>query len=341
MKITTVRASSFALLFPALILASAAVVAQDWTVPRTEHGHPDLQGNWINSIRAPLERPAALGNKRAYTETEVREMIADLIAQQRQREQPSDPDRPAPPQGEIITNVADANFLPEATVDLPFVDGEYRTSLIIDPTDGRIPLVDGAMDYFAQLKAQGHGEFDGPEIRPANERCLNSPGQLPIVVQIPPGDSKTMQIIQTKDYVVLNAEYSTSVRIIPLHTDDNPIDWPQWRGVSVGYWQDDTLVVHTRNFRAEQSRPDLPSSAQLETVEEFTLTSADELLYRFRFADPEIIDGSFTGELPLRRMAAGQYIYESACHEGNYALPGVLAGARRQEVDQDRKAASP
>lgn len=315
-----------------LLTLRAAAFAQDWEVPRTEHGHPDLQGNWINNVEAPLVRPAELGSKRAYTEAEAREWVAARAAAQRRREQPSDPNRPAPPAGDIITNVADANFLPEIPRELPLVDGEYRTSLIIDPPDGQVPLVAGAQDYFAQLAAAGHGEFDGPEIRPANERCLNSPGQLPLVIQIAPGDSKTMQIIQTRDYVVFNAEYSTSVRIIPLK-EENPIIWPQWRGVSIGYWEGDTLVVHTRQFRPEQSRPKIPSSGQLETIEEFTRTRPDELLYRFRFSDPVTIDGSFTGELPLSRMAEGQYIYESACHEGNYALPGVLAGARREDVD--------
>jgi len=319
-----------------LILASTPSQAQDWTPPRTAYGDPDLQGNWINVVNAPLERPAELGDKQAYTEAEAREIMALRAQQQQRRERASDPDRPAPPPGDLITNVADGNFLPEITVAPPLVNGEYRTSLIIEPANGRVPLLAGGQDYFAQLLARGHGEFDGPEIRPANERCLNSPGQLPLVIQIPPGDSKTMQIIQNRDYVVLNAEYATSVRIIPLRSDENPIAWRQWRGVSVGHWRDNTLVVHTRDFRPEQSRPGVPSSAQLETIEEFTLSAADELLYRFRFADPQTIDGSFTGELPLQRMAPDQRIYESACHEGNYALPGVLAGARRQEVDKEQ-----
>ncbi|GAB5500765.1 MAG: hypothetical protein PsegKO_30760 [Pseudohongiellaceae bacterium] len=327
--------SSFVCTGIVYLLLSSSALAQDDNIPRTPYGHPDLQGNWINDVQAPLVRPEVLGEQQAYTEAEVRTLLTTRTEQQRMRERASDPNRPAPPIGDTITNIADGNFLPEMPLSPPYVNGEYRTSLIIDPPNGRVPLIDGARDYYAQLQAQGFGQFDGPEIRPANERCLNSPGQLPLVIQIPPGDSKTMQIIQTRDYVVLNAEYATSIRIVPLHLDENPIAWPQWRGVSLGRWEGDTLVVRTRQFRPEQTRPKVPSSAQLETVEEFTLTSADELLYRFRFSDPVTIDGSFTGELPLSRMPAGQRLYESACHEGNYSLPGVLAGARRAEIEQE------
>lgn len=311
-------------------------IAAEIEVSKTEFGHPDFQGNWIHNKRVRLERPQELGLQRAFSAEEVERQVADLEARQKTRELPSDPNRPAPPVGELITNVADGNFIPQVITRFPLIDGEYRTSIIIDPADGRIARTD-TNDIYQDWLSEGFGEFDGPEIRPANERCLNSPAQLPLIMQIGPEDSKTLQIVQTEDYVVLNAEYATSIRIIPLNIEDNPITWAQWRGVSVGRWDDNNLIVTTKLFRPEQSIFErTPSSADLEVIEVFSLTEQNELLYRFTFSDPIALAAPFTGELLLSKMEEGQFIYESACHEGNYALPGILAGARRQEMDKNQ-----
>lgn len=306
---------------------------QNWTAPRTEAGHPDLQGYWINNKNIVFERPVALGEKRAYTEEEAQALIAQAEAQQRARVVPADPDRPAPPAGETITNVADANFHPDLYTEQPYIDGEYRTSILIDPPDGRIAYRDGAIDIHGQWLAAGFGNFDGPESRTAAERCLNYPGQLPVIVQIPPEDSKTLQILQTADHVLLNAEYNTGFRAVPLNRQERSITWPQWMGTSTGRWEGESLVVHTKNFRAEQSHRRILSSSELEITEVYTLVSENELLYRFTYTDPVTLAQPFTGEILLARMEPGQRIYESACHEGNYSIRGTLAGARRQEAD--------
>lgn len=306
---------------------------QEWTPPRTASGHPDLQGYWINNKNVVFERPIELGEKRFYMEDEARALIQQTMEQQRRREQPVDPDRPAPPAGEIITNVADANFHPELYTQLARVNGEYRTSIVIDPPNGRIPYREGATDIHGRRLAAGFGQFDGPESRTAAERCLNYPGQLPVIVQIPPEDSKTLQILQTEDYVLLNAEYNNGLRAVPLTNEERSISWPQWLGTSSGRWEGDSLVVHTKNFREEQSHRRILTSSELEITEVYTLVSENELLYRFTYFDPVTLTQPFTGEIPLSRMQAGQRIYESACHEGNYSIVGVLAGARRQEAD--------
>ncbi len=124
--------------------SSSSALAQDDNIPRTPYGHPDLQGNWINDVQAPLVRPEVLGEQQAYTEAEVRTLLTTRTEQQRMRERASDPNRPAPPTGDTITNIADGNFLPEMPLSPPYVNGEYRTSLIIDPPNGRVPLIDGA-----------------------------------------------------------------------------------------------------------------------------------------------------------------------------------------------------
>ncbi|MEX0964219.1 MAG: hypothetical protein WDZ52_09305 [Pseudohongiellaceae bacterium] len=318
------------------LLSGIAIEAQQWSVPRTEAGHPDLQGYWINNKNIVFERPVELGDKRFYTETEAQALIDAAIEQQSARESPADPNRPAPPAGEIISNVADENFHPELYTQQAVVDGEYRTSIIIDPPNGRIAYREGATDIHGQWLADGFGQFDGPESRTAAERCLNYPGQLPLIVQIPPEDSKTLQILQTKDYVLLNAEYNTGLRAVPLHQEQRKISWPQWLGTATGRWQGDSLVVHSKGFRPEQSHRRILSSGELEITEVYTLVSEDELLYRFTYQDPVTLAQPFTGEIPLARMDEGQRIYESACHEGNYSIVGVLAGARRQEADEDK-----
>ena len=278
-------------------LSNFEVAAQEWTVPRTETGHPDLQGYWINNKNVVFERPAALGDKLFYTEEEAQARIDAAVEQQRVRVLPADPDRPAPPVGEFINNVADANFNPELHTQQAIVNGEYRTSIVIDPPNG----------------------------------------QLPLITQIPPEDSKTLQILQTEDHVLLNAEYNTGLRAVPLNQTERNITWPQWMGTSTGRWEDDSLIVHTNNFRADQSHRRILSSSELEVTEVYTLVSENELLYRFTYTDPVTLAQPFTGEIPLARMEEGLRIYESACHEGNYSIVGVLGGARRQELDAQHK----
>ena len=130
-------------------------------------------------------------------------------------------------------------------------------------------------------------------------------------------------------------EYATALRIIPLTSEFPENPWPFWRGVSIGKWEDNKLVIHSKHFRPELSHWRLPASGSLEVVEELELLGAEKLLYRYTFTDPEVFTEPFTAELPLQKMAADEYIYESACHEGNYALRGVLAGARRADVDAE------
>ncbi|MCG8415560.1 MAG: hypothetical protein MI746_15195 [Pseudomonadales bacterium] len=317
------------------LVANIAFGQSSYEPPRNEFGQPDLQGYWINQVRAPFERPEELGLKQAYTAEEAADIISGREAAQQQRIQPSDPNRGAPPAGEIITNVADANFHPEFASNLPLIDGEYRTSLIIDPPNGRIAANPEFRDYYLRYFDVGHDAFDDAKLRPANERCLNSPGQVPLVIQIGPEDSKTMQILQFENYVVLNAEYATAVRIVPLATADNAISWPQWRGTSVGRFEDNSLIVTTRNFRIEQSNRRIRTSSELEVTEVFSRVDKDQLLYRFTFSDPVALEQPFTGEIPLDRMGQGEIIYESACHEGNHAVRGILAGARRGDVDAE------
>ena len=318
-----------------LTAANLYAAETSWTLPRTASGAPDLQGLWNYVSSTPFERPPELGDKRAYTEDEAQVVEADARESERIRIQPLDPERGLPPKGEFVAHKADENFIPEMSTKVARVNGEYRTSLIIEPSDGRLPYLEEGMDIFEQWQAMGFSGFEGPEIRPASERCLVHGAPLP---NMHPLVGLNIQIVQTDEYVVVVTESAYYPRIIPLSRDHQPNSWNKWMGDSIGRWDKDTLVVQTRNFRPEQSDLTyfLQSSDELTITERFTIVSEDELAYSYIASDPNIYSQSFTVEIPMERMAEGERLYEYACHEGNYSLPGILAGARRQELDNQR-----
>jgi hypothetical protein len=324
------------LLFCAAMLCSEifAQEPQQFIVPKTEYGYPDLQGLWTDQTRTPFERPLNLDLQRTYSEEEIAELEQRAVAISNGLQQPLDPDREAPPRGAVITNKPDANFngFPMTYV---AVKGEYRTSIIVDPKNGRLPFKDDPpMDIFAKRAAAGKDVFDGPENRPSNERCLGVPGQLPIVVPLPiDGPWRNIQIVQNKDYVLIFGEYHVTARIVRLNSTHHDPGFAKYYGDSIGHWEDDTLVIYTKSFKPEQSDRRLPSSGALEIVERMTLVSNSEVFYQYKITDTEIYTQTITAEMTLSRMPADNKLYESACHEGNYSLPSILAGARRQEAD--------
>ena len=317
----------------AALLLSGPVLADDWTVPRTPDGKPDLQGIWSNATQTPLERPEEFGDKRFLTEQEAIEREA--MAQNRlvQADQPSDPERAPPVDGN--TDAGYNTFWLDRGTNVATINGEYRTSLIIDPPNGRIPLVEGAgqQGLAAQWRRQpGVGPFDGPELRPLGERCLLSfssssgPPMLPVMY------NNNYQIVQTPEYVMILVEMVHDARIIRIDDENLPEHMIKWMGDSVGRWEGDTLVVTTKNFHPQQSYRG--ASQSLTVTERFTRVSEEQIVYNFTMDDPAVFTTSWTAEVPMRARPSGDKMYEYACHEGNYALPGILAGARIQELDQ-------
>jgi hypothetical protein len=304
--------------------------AAEWTMPRTEHDHPDLQGFWTNTTQTPIERPAPLGMQQAYTEAEALALEAVVRQADQEKAMPLDGDRSAPSAGGSIGQEADINFN-DSYINVLRVKGEYRTSMIVDPPDGRFPFTADARqkDVIAGWRAAGHGTLDGPEIRPAAERCL-SRGIPPMVV---PPYNANYQIVQTRNYVMIQGEMINDARIIRLNAQHFPGEIKTWLGDSIGHWEDDALIVQTRNFRPEISHFRLLSSDQMTLSERFEIVSEDEIFYSFTVTDPAVYTRPFTEELTLRRHGPGEHLYEYSCHEGNYSLPGILAGARRQEQD--------
>ncbi|MGM0633074.1 MAG: hypothetical protein ACQETO_07850 [Pseudomonadota bacterium] len=331
------RGNALTTLLPSFLLGlmtTAACAADDDALPRTAWGHPDLQGIWSNATQTPLERPASYGEQRAMSEAEAMDREAVASRRQEQSNQPSDPDRPPPQDGN--TAAAYNSFWLDRGVNVAHIDGEYRTSMIIEPEDGQIPYRDDRpLPLLHQWRGDNPDEFAGPEQATIGERCLlfydfrtsNSsvgPPMMPMIY------NNLYQIVQTPDYVVIMAEMMHDARIIRLDDEHQPDAIHQWMGDSVGHWEGDTLVIETRNLHPQQSH--FGSSSDLVVTEELTRVSEEQINYRFTMRDPDVYTQPWTAEMPFRTRP-DERIYEYACHEGNYALPGILAGARREQQD--------
>lgn len=307
-------------------VASYALAADNYVVPRTEYGQPDLQGIWTNASQTPLERPRELGTKGFFTNAErlaQEQQWKDYIDQ---RQSPSDPDRPPPSDGN--TELGYDNFWVDMGTDVIEINGEFRTSIIIDPPDGRIPYAEGARERM--MASFRNMSYDGPEARPLGERCLLSFGSSSGPPMLPVMYNNNYQIVQNRDYVMILVEMVHDTRIIPLDSEHSPEFGEKWMGDSVGRWEGDTLVVETVNFRPEQLFRG--ATEELTIEERFTRVADDKIVYSFTLTDPQGYSRPWTGEVAMNlRPPESARMYEYACHEGNYALAGILAGARRQE----------
>jgi hypothetical protein len=314
------------LLFAAALVAGAAD-ARPYRAPRTAAGQPDLQGLWTNTSVTMLQRPPMLKNLVA-TEAEAKMMeqgflgfVGDLL------KPTADPTAPAPP---VVKEAPQADFL-EMDLHLATVDGQKRTSWIVDPPDGRIPFTDAGK---AANKALAKDAYDGPEGRPLEERCLVAIGSPEGPPMMNTGFNAHYQIVQTKDHVAIEIEMNHDVRIVRL-TDRRhaPDAIRPWMGDSVGWWEGDTLVVETTNFNPHTRIASLGGgfaySPQGKLTERFTRLAPDRLMYEFTVEDPAYFKQPWRAQMPMR--AAKGPIYEYACHEGNYSLPNALMGARAEE----------
>jgi hypothetical protein len=316
-------------------LAAAPLVAQRQAVPRTPDGRPDLQGIWSNATITPLELPAQFKNL-VLSEAEAAQLEKATTDRRDERNQPSDPNRPAPPKGGDGSTGAAGNvggynnFWLDPGERVARVDGLPRSSLIIDPPDGRVPAL--TAEARARLAAaakgrMGRGQYDHPEFRPLAERCLLSFG--PTTPLIPNYFyNNNLQIVQTPDHVMILMEMVHDARIVRMNARHLPPHIRPWMGDSIGHWDGDTLVVETTNFPPQQNFRG--ASEHLKVIERFRRVDATTINYRFTVEDPTTFTAPFTGEIPFRAM--DELIYEYACHEGNYALANVLSGARNEEA---------
>lgn len=328
------------LLLCSLLSVSSASLASDADpVPRTADGKPDLQGIWTNATLTPLQRPTALGDQRTMTAEEALAQQQQASDRELQSDAPSDPDRPPPSDGNTAAGYN--AFWLDRGVQVTEIDGEHRTSMIIDPPDGRIPYrADAPIQSAMEQWRDEHGAeaFLGPEMATIGERCLlfydfrtsNSsagPPMMPIIY------NNNYQIVQTPDYVMIMAEMMHDARIIRLDGTHQPPEVHKWMGDSVGSWNGDTLIIETRNYHPQQSH--YGSGPGLKVTEHLRMVSPTEIVYRFTMDDPIAYTQPWTAEMKLYARPPGDQIYEFACHEGNYALPGILGGARRLEQAAD------
>jgi hypothetical protein len=308
-------------------LLAASAFAGDYRVPRLPDGTPDLQGVWTNATATPVERSPELGDRRAFTDAEAAAISKAAIAAVEADAAPSDPGKKI----EAISSLPPVGnynlFWTDRGMSVANINGEYRTSMIIEPANGRIPPLTAAGQQ--RMAARARNQNDGPEGRALGERCLLSFGSASGPPMLPVMYNSYYQIVQSPGYVVILVEMVHDARIIRIQDQHTPGGIKKWMGDSVGRWEGDTLVVETRNFRPEQSFRG--SSENTVVTERFTRVGKDKIVYRFTVDDPTTFTSSFTGELPFVTVDAN--IYEYACHEGNYALPGILSGAREAEKE--------
>ncbi len=318
-----------------------------WKAPRTEFGYPDLQGNWNNATITPIERPAEFGDRRALSDAEVNKLEGAADARVEEGNKPTDPkkgiqDLPvncAP--GFSGTNCGYNNFWVDGGDKVVRVNGEKRSSIIVDPANGHMPaMTPEAQQRRAALMAAfrsggGAGMTDGPERRPLGERCILSFGSSAGPPMLPSMYNNNYQIVQSKDRVVILVEMVHDARIVRIGGQHLPSNIRPWMGDSIGHYDGDTLVVETTNFNPQQNFRG--ASQNLKVTERFTRSAPNQLLYRFTIEDPTTFAQPFTGELNMN--ATRDNLYEYACHEGNYALPGILAGARKEEAEALAKSA--
>jgi hypothetical protein len=291
--------------------------ALTWKLPRTPDGKPDLQGVWSNAIITPLERPAAFANKEFFTEEEA-------AAFEKQNLEINNRDRRDGTPEEDVQRAYNEYWFDRGTK----VAATRRTSLVIDPKDGRIP----PLTEEARRRNAARNEYrrlhpaDGPEDRPLLERCINVLSAGPPMV--PTVYNNNYQIVQTPDYIVILNEMVHDARIVPLNGRPGlPSQIRQVLGSSRGHWEGDTLVIETANFTDKTNFRG--SSENMKLSERFTRTADDILLYQFTVDDPTTFTRPWTVEIPSQKTAGP--VYEYACHEGNQGLAGILAGSRAAE----------
>jgi hypothetical protein len=337
-----------------LILIATAVLLRQSAVAQDSEAaeRPDLSGTYDTATLTPLQRPEWLGETKHIYPWVAKSLswVAD-VALSWANENESDPDREAPPvggdgSGEAFGagNVGGYNtFWIDPGTSAFEIDGMYRTSIIIDPPDGRMPArtpegiarMAENLDSYSEkntgtaswLEREGPGPYDGPESLALAERCLLSfAGGPPI---LPSLYNNYTRIVQAEDYVMILLEMVHDARIVRLNSQHRPESYRSWLGDSIGWWEGDTLVVDTTNFRSDTGL--YGADENLHLVERFSLLDDGNLLYHFTVDDPTAWEAPWSGEYSWRR--SDEKVYEYACHEGNYAMGGILRGARLLEKE--------
>jgi hypothetical protein len=356
----TLKSVLFACVLTTAMACAAASPAADNTAfktPRTAWGAPDLENTWTNVTVTQLERPTSYGDRKTLTEDEVKKLEGKAQENVIYENKPTDPGVGSLDNTRKNCQSADGRDCgynagwKDETVKVMRVGGEPRTSFITSTADGRIPpMIGGKMDPQALARLQREkdqaagenaaggrpGQNDNPEGRSLSERCIsfgNTAGPL-----LPNGYyNNNIKIVQSKDSVAIELEMVHDVRVIRLNQPHRTDGVRPYYGDSVGHWEGNTLVVETTNYHPATSFHG--ASANLTLTERFTRTAKDRLRYTFTVSDPTVWASAWTGEYEF--YPTNGQLYEYACHEGNYGLEGILAGARDEEARAKAGGAAP
>jgi hypothetical protein len=342
------RTSAALAIAGAMVFGPVSVAAaQQYSPPRTPDGKPVLSGIWSNASVTNLVRPP--GQEKLIVTREEAEALVKANPFQKLIEAE---DGPSDLEDDLLKDgntdrgynafwIDPGNFLMN-------VKGEYRTSWIVEPANGQMPLSEEGRKTIAARRAERQqGLFDGPEALPLSERCLigftgaGGPGMLNTIY------NNNYQIVQTPDAVLIVVEMVHDARIIPIRKDKataqaahRPAAVQQWLGDAVGWWEGDTLVVETVNVHPQQGRAGpIYLSARGKVTERFTRTSQEQIFYEFQVDDPVYYTQPWRAEMGLN--ARKESVFEYACHEGNYSMEGILRGARNQEAQGVKPALGP
>jgi hypothetical protein len=344
-----------------LVLAGAAL-AQERESPRLRDGRPDLSGTYDVSTLTPLERPREFGENLYLTPEQANAIMETERLRVLDRDRNRGAEREAPPEGGAPpVGVGDEfretsgagnvggynNFWTDRGTEVFTVDGKFRTSIIVEPKDGRYPpMTEEAIEQLSRrrqlrrpndgtawwLEVDGVGPYDGPEMLGIAERCiLGFTGAAPT---FPSLYNNYKRLVQAEDHVMILIEMVHDARIVRMDSQHPPADQRFWLGDSIGWWEGDTLVVETTNFHPLGTPRG--GSENMRVVERFSRLGEGDLLYRFTVDDPSVWTAPWTGEYVWR--GSEDKVYEYACHEGNYAMGNILRGARLLEAEARAKA---
>jgi hypothetical protein len=324
MRHSVLRSVCAAALLAGFALAVAAPAAQTRKVPRTAWGKPDLSGIWDFRTITPLERPANMANKEFLTEEEAAKIERDAV--ERNREIDSRPAERTTAGGNVDRRQDGTpgfynNFwLDGGTKPV----GSLRTSLVIDPPNGRVPPLTAAAQQRQRERAAYAKQHpaDGPEDRSPADRCITGFNAGPPLS--PGGYNQNMQLVQTQDHVMLMTEMVHTARIVPLDGRPRQNGIRPWSGEARGRWEGDTLVIETTNFNEKRAWRN--STPTMKLTERLTRIDANTLEYKYTVDDPDTWTAPWTAVIPLQLADAPMYEY--ACHEGNHSMEGILKGQR-------------
>ncbi len=338
---------------PALLAIAAALLATPALaqVPRTASGHPDLSGIWTNASLTPLSRSPSVKSlvvdedtaKKIANGTAIAGIAADDPDFNRNARY-SDPNKGAPAKGGTDFGLKGYDsFWVTPGEKLAYVKGEWRTSNIVDPPNGQLPYKDPAAIMRKQQAgfyryATGNDPYIGPESTTLSERCLigfgqtGGPGMLSVLY------NNNYQFVLTDTHLMILVEMAHDARIVPLFKDADtarashkPAAITPWLGDSVGWWEGDTLVVETINVNPKQAEEQsFQLSPKGKVTERFTRTGEKDIFYEFTVDDPDMYTKPWKAELAFYPQTR---LYEYACHEANYGLAGILAGARLRDAE--------